>query len=542
MVRRTILDFNRKVMPRRVIWLLLLITLVKGIAWSIIIPPWHAPDEITHFTYAQLIERFHVFHPDPGQWVNEEIGASWQIAQIHPVRGDQTKILDLSDRVGIAAQIQRLNDTAVKYNYVYDNGIYFPFYRDFTYIHPPLYYLLQAAIQGMFENASIFVRILLGRWLSALFGVLAVAITFRTGQIVWQNDAWALLLATLVSFQPMFSFSMAILNNGSLEIVMFSWCLLIALRSMQLGLSTQRAVTLGIILSIGLWTRISLLIFFPVLFVIVLRQVLQMTRERKIEWSTLARWAIVMILPVFLSGWWYQSGVTSGSNSSLGQFSRPSDNNVSWVNFLIHYDWFNIFRPVLDMYWGDFGWLDAPLPQPILQLLTWVTMITIWTTAWWLMRRHFSLESTNGVKTFAVLLLGLCTLFLVVFYTYLDLRLFDAFGERFGMQGRYFLPPIVGQMIWLAIGLISPAPLRLRRAWMWLVALGMIALNLFSLFSVIALRYYGARNLLLLADRASVLQPTSADTTLSICIAFIVLTGALVLVLFPAFKNSAEAI
>jgi hypothetical protein len=92
-------------------------------------------------------------------------------------------------------------------------------------------------------------------------------------------------------------------------------------------------------------------------------------------------------------------------------------------------------------------------------------------------------------------------------------------------------------MTWLAIGLVSPAPARLRRAWMWLIAIGMIALNIYALFSVSTLRYYGARNLLLVADRAAVLQPISANSILILCVFFFLLVGVFVFALWQTFEN-----
>ncbi len=138
-------------------------------------------------------------------------------------------------------------------------------------------------------------------------------------------------------------------------------------------------------------------------------------------------------------------------------------------------------------------------------------------------------------------MLGTQTILLVVLYTYLDFQFFTT-GGIYRPQGRYFLPAIIGQMTWLVVGLVSPAPARLRRSWMWLVALGMLALNIYSLFSVITLRYYGARNLLLVADRAAVLQPIAADSILILCAIFFILMGAFILGLWRAFETLPDAI
>lgn len=525
-------------LARFAICILLLVTLVKGVVWSILVPPWHAPDENSHFEYAQIIERFGILHPEPGSWQLAEIGASWNLAQIHPVRFDPNLFLDLSDRNNMVEQIRRLDDPAIKRGYVYDDGIWFDSFRDFTYDHPPLYYLIVGGIQASLEDKSILVRILINRWFSVFLGVLTVALAYRSGKEIWRNEAWACFLATLVSFQPMLSFMTAVINDGALGIAMMSGCTAIILRVIRLGWTIWRAGALAILVGLSLLARTSLVILIPLLLLLLFWNLWEFARRGRITSSALVPIAMVLAISLLIGGWWYKSSGLDNSDTRINFFiTGITGLGTGWRQTASNYDWFSAFRPVLGMYWGNFGWLDTPFPEGLYVFLTGVTAVAIWTVLWWLLRHFFSRDQPQDSRQpFIYFVLGIQTILLILLYTYLDFRYFNI-GGVYGPQGRYFLPPIIGQMAWLAIGLISPAPTRLRRGWMWLVALGMVALNIYSLFSVITLRYYGARNLLLVADRAAVLQPISSNSILILCAIFFSLVVVLILVLWRTLEN-----
>jgi hypothetical protein len=524
--------------PRLTILLLLSVALVNGILWSILIPPFHAPDENYHFEYAQIIERFKVLHPDPGMWQLREIGVAWDLVQIHPVRFDPFRILDLSDRRSIAELIHSLNDPEIQRGYVYDEGIWFAPFRNFTYDHPPLYYFLIGAVQSWLEDKSIIVRILFNRWVSVFIGVVAVALSYRAGKEIWQDEGWACFLASLVCFQPMVTFLTSVVGDGALGIAMFSACTWLILRVIRKGWTARRALAIALLLGLGLLARTSLVILIPILILSFLWESREFLREHKYFIGALAPIVMVLAITLLIAGWWYKSSGIDNSDSRISLFiSGIIGLGTNWRNTPTSFDWFAAFSPVLGMYWGNFGWLDTPFPQGLYQVLAGLSLIALWTTFWWILRRHFSSgQTTESKRPFMFFLLGIQTIFLILLYSYYDLRFFNM-GGTYHPQGRYFLPAIIGQMAWLAVGLISPIPARFRQSGMWIVTMGMIVLNVYALFSVITLRYYGARNLLLVADRASVFQPVSPATILTLSAIFFLLVGAVSLGIWRTFKN-----
>lgn len=497
------------VTPRRILGLLLAVSLLKGLVWSIIIPPWHAPDESTHFIYGQMIQRDHTVHPGDSFWRPWEIGISWETVQIRTVRFNPTKFFDFSDRSTISNALQQLQEPTAIRNALPEDPFWNYSFRIFTYLHPPLYYFGIAAMQAIFADQSILVRILASRWFSVFLGVVLTALAYRVGEYVFQSDAWGLLVAALAAFHPMTSFITAVINNNALEIVLFSACLLALLIILREGLSMRRAIWLGVLLGASLMSRVSLLSLIPLVLAAFLWNIYSLRQAGRLNSWKPALWLWVATLPVLMAGWWYLDAFNHNAPPVIaGPSASNTDPVVNEQPRVYLYDWVGTGTRLAQSYWGNFGWLDTPLPASLANPLVGLNIAAFALTAVWVLRRLRRRRNLQIPRPGLILFLALAMLAMGFFYFGLDTSI------GFGLQARYFLPPIIAQMIWLALGLVALTSASWRAGVMWLLGMGMIALNLFTLFSVIALRYYGARNLLLLVDRATVLQPVPAGAVL----------------------------
>jgi len=514
---------------RRGLAVLLAATLLKGLAWSVIVPPWHAPDEMQHLFYAQIIERFHTLEVRPDNHLPREADVLYQLAQIREVRFVD-RPLDLSDQADIAATKALLEEADTKWTYRYADDRSYTIARRFVLMHPPLYYLLQAPVQAAFEGRSVLFRLLASRWLSVLMGLVTVILAYATGRELWPRrpGAW-LLLATMVGFQPMFAFVSSVMGSLVLEVALFSGCMLLTLRVIQRGLTTRRAVLLGVWAGSGLLVRTSFLAVIPLIAGVALRDIVRCWRSRsRIGWQ----WAWAAALPVLLAGWWYAEPLLTGGEAVLASFGAALEqSDIAILPYLMRYGWLTVYQSQIGMYWGNFGWLDTPLPSGLLTALIWMTVAASWTAGWWAVRRLR--RASSGV--FPLLLLAGGTLSLIVFFSLLDYRAISSRGGTIDLQGRYFLPAIIGQMAWLSVGLLSPAPAAWRRYLGWLVGCGMVALNGFALLRIVLPRYYRPGGLLTLLERAAILQPVSYHFLLVACVAAVGLAVLLVLALWGAW-------
>jgi GT2 family glycosyltransferase len=492
-------------LTRRAMLLLLLATLFNGLVWSVVIPPMHAADENYHFSYVQLLAHEQTLEVNPDRWLLEEMGLLMQFAQYHIRRfdGGKAPTLDLSNPEDLRGQVEQLKDPDVRSTYHYHDGWMFRWFRSFVAYHPPFYYALVAGVHVLLRHQSILVRLLAGRWLSVLFALVSVWAAYRIGEDLWPRaPERGLLLGLLVSFQPMHTFSTSIVSNSALEIALFSLLLWMSLRVVNRGLTVRLGVQMGLVVGLGLLTRISLLTSLPLLGALLLWQM----AARRRAWLP---WMMMGCLIALLAGWWYVDKVSGAGRVLVDTFRAGEPTlDIPLVPYLLRYGWLTIYRNVLRMYWGNFGWLDTPLPHSLLTVLILLTVIAAWSGAWWLVRSVLAADDRESrASTFKFALLGFAALLFVAFYTYLDYRFARRNGGSFAIQGRYFLPPVAGQMAWLLVGLSAAIPLRFAGLWRKLLGTGMVILNGFALYATIVPRYYPDRALAALPEQAALFQP-----------------------------------
>jgi hypothetical protein len=489
---------------------LLLATLFNGLVWSVATPPLHGPDENYHFSYVQLLANERTLEVRPDRWFKEELGLLMQVGQYH-IRGiseGRVKTLDLSDHIKIEQQIEALKNSSVQSTYHNHDGWMFRRLRIFVAYHPPIYYAVIAGAHKLLSHQSILVRLLAGRWISVVLSLVSVWAAYRIGENLWpRTPARTVLLGVLVSFQPMHTFVTSIVNNGALEIALFSLLLLVTLEVVDHGLTVKRGVQIGLIVGFGLLTRISFLASLPVLGLLLLWQ--WGTRWYDKSWRTgLVAWMGAGALTAILAGWWYVDKFSGAGRVLVDTFRAGEPTlEIPLLSYLIRYGWLTIYRSVLKMYWGNFGWLHTPIPDNLRTVLILLTVIAAWSGGWWLLRKAVaSADRESRVAVFRFALLGLAALAFVAFYTYLDYR-FARRGSAFGIQGRYFLPPIAGQMAWFLVGLSVAVPARIVKLWQWLLGVGMVVLNGYALYAVVVPRYYPVNALMEFPRQAALLQP-----------------------------------
>ncbi len=514
--------------------LLLLVTLLKGLAWSVLIPPWQALDEAQHFLYAQHVSRFRTLRVPPNAPKPEEAWRMADLVQYEAVRFD-VRPLGLPDRSGVADALHRLNDPGIKRVYAPREGLLNE-NSSFTGFHPPFYYAALALVQAPLEGHSILVRNLAGRWLSTLLGLFTVLLAYRAGRELWPaRPGGALLLATLISFYPMVTLYTAVMSNQALEITLFCGILVAGLRVIRHGLTRRRALTLGALVALGLATKISFLGVLPLLGMLFLWDLFRPGRARGPSWRLAGTWAPVALVPLLLAGWWYASAVQSGGDTLVRVFDydpvkkRPE---AGLLQYLLHYDWLPVYGRAAAQHLGSFGWTGAALPIPLRIVMLLTALVAAAATGAWLLRQARARpRPETAARLFSVCFLGCATLCLFAFYVYVDYRMYRSHGGYFLVQGRYFLPAIIGQMAWLVRGTRLLLPAAFRAAGGWLLGAAMAAVKLDALFAVVAPRDWGAAGLPEVLRRAALIPPGSHGALAALCLAVALLTPALLLAL-----------
>lgn len=561
--------------------LLLLAAVFKGLAWSLIVPAWQAPDEPQHFLYAHEIARQRSIHIAPDEWVPAD---AWRLAEFASFwRAASGRPLDLANTARVSRALQSIDGPAVRQQRVPDKKRLITV-KAFVRYHPPSYYSTVATVMKPLQNASVRWRLLAGRWLSVGFGLLTVGLAVAIGREIWpQHEAWALLLGALVAFQPMNAFTQAYVTNDAPLIALFSAVLFLGLLILRRGMSTQLGLVLGLTVAMGLLVKMSFLCVVPLLGGLMMWRI---WRERRVlrrrgtrsgfRRHAVTGWLLVWTIPALLSSWWYVDTLGGGSRSFLrSSFVTPKPaakvgtSAAAKPKPSTSYDpaglgWEGSLRKrlsslpvvrevvtytrVLVSYWGNFGWVTVRVPTVVWVVLALMTVSATAGTMWNLMQRkpgrgqHRELKCSGnhcGMRTRqqrrALWWLGAGSLALIAFYVFVDWQTRISTGGPFGIRGGYYLPAIAGQMAWLMLGIAWSNANRLRAA--LLLTCGMVMLNFYCLFEVVGHRYYGEVSLLQIPVRAAILQPVSSIVLSLLCLSAIVASVALVLALLSVVMS-----
>lgn len=304
------------------------------------------------------------------------------------------------------------------------------------------------------------------RMLSVVFGALTILMVYLLASEASIGGPWIPFLATgLVAFVPQLGFITAVVNKDSLAILIgsaFMWIVISALRR-----PSKRAVMLGAgLLAAAVLTKPSLLaLAIPGSLAVIAfgyRSVLKSRIRFVLGASALVAGALTIVMFLVLSDsdlsqYLEWAGGLMGGPAGLKAGADPG----MWLD-------------VATQSWGDFGWLNAPLPRSVYMGLLLLTGLSVFGLAAFLALRIGSLfrADPQGPMVFLVLISSLFSFAGVM-----------AAGQAsFGSaQGRWWFPVIGPFAILFALGLSTLVPLLRSRAGGAIWTTSWLSLNLWVL-------------------------------------------------------------
>jgi len=163
------------------------------------------------------------------------------------------------------------------------------------------------------------------RWVSLTFGALTVLGVYQIGRTVMERDDLALLSAALVAFTPEFVTICSSVNNDSLAAATSVWVGVAALQISNINyqLSKRYAVIAGIILGLGLLSKLGGLVLIPLIGLGFIMRTIRQRARLKFEtltpalapalrlgasagvWKLTFDGVIVVLVACLVSGWWF---------------------------------------------------------------------------------------------------------------------------------------------------------------------------------------------------------------------------------------------
>lgn len=389
--------------------LIVLVYFVIGSLYATMVPAWQAPDEPAHYNFvAQLAN---------GRFPVIEAG-DYDQAYLDEIRGAQ-----------FAPQYQTATIQ----------------YEDWQ---PPLYYFIQTPIFILSEGSLLALRLT-----SLLIGAGVVIFGYLIAQELFPKNPWIpLTTAVFIAFLPQHISILASVNNDSLAELLIAallYTFFVWMREPTHNEIRNRyfLVTGGILLGLGLITKLTVYLMVPVSAVIIVWRYWH-------NWDSFFRACVLFFAPMFLIGsiFWIRNLYIYPGFDPLAMAAHDAvvvgqPRTVEWVAMYgLQGTVGRFLRTTFNSFWGQFGWMAVPMPVWVYQPLF---IFSGFVTLGLLVKLYQSRTDTNNDSFWRQL--PIITLVLVAFFTVSTHVYYNlTFVQH---QGRYLFPALVPIGIGVAISL-----------------------------------------------------------------------------------------
>ena len=361
-------------------WVCALVAFMTGVCWSFVTPPFHVPDETTHFSYIQYFAENGKppNNPTSPNVYSAEEGALLGALKFGLVVGrpadrgvwsslEQARLDAVQDKPGPKGNGDALTNTTSQ---------------------PPLYYALGSIVYWVSPSHDELTRM----WLLRIFGALLAGITtlfvyLFLRELLPRHPLSCATGGLAVAFQPIFGFTSAGVNSDAMLFVAAAMVFWAIARAFNRGLTVNTGLWLGAATAVGLLSKINFLAFLPAAGLAVLVLLFRAKGEqRRAAWRGAGAFAAVVGVPVLAyitlnvvfwdRSWFAQSlqsrvgTVGEGKGVAAGTPIMQQLGYV-WQLYLPRLPFmdpqFSGFRP-WDIWFkgfiGNFGWLDNRCSGP----------------------------------------------------------------------------------------------------------------------------------------------------------------------------------
>ena len=444
------------------IGLILAASALKWLAWVAIVPFFQMPDEPAHFCYVQkLAETRKLFLGKADTSFTEEVTSAWREGGQEELSFSRVNKYDFSAGEYGEYEKKMKNAPLEARSKLTDIPLV-------PVQYPPLYYLSATPFYNLFYSGNILDRDFAVRIFSALLGLFTVFIVYKTAGLIFPKHKYVPeTIALLVSFNPMFTFISASINSDCLLNALFSLYIYYYIKICLNKHSLKDVLLLAAVVALGFLTKQP---FILSLVILVIALFFFLKLSIKIKLAIAAGCLLVSTVAfVYLS----QNFPMPVISSSAGQFFKHM--LLKSVPFF-YFDFIGSF-------FGNFGWLDTPMPNVILNIL-----FTVFYAAVLLFLvdafRSFKKNGEAFLSAKQYMILAVPAIIYILSVIYIESN------TKFGLQGRYFFPVISLIYSCLLGGLLSVIPEKFRARFLFAAAILTVLLNMYCLFGVIVPKYY----------------------------------------------------
>jgi 4-amino-4-deoxy-L-arabinose transferase-like glycosyltransferase len=473
--------------PPMALVVLIAASLLLGLVWALVSPPFQAPDENAHFGYVQaLVERGELpGAPDRPGFSSEQFAAG-SFSNSDQVAASLGARMEWSPR-----RYERwlaLDGSKLRRD---DGGGANP-----ASSNPPLYYAFEAVAYAVAKPADLFGRLLAMRLMSLLWlGVTVLAAWLLAGEALGRDRLLQLAAASVAALAPMMTFVSASVSPDAMLFAAWTVALWLGVRILRRGLTAASAAAFFAAVGIAIVVKAASYALLPGALLVLL---VALRRRGGLRLGLRPAAAALGGLLATLGVWFVVARVldrpaaaqVSSASSATGLDPRELVSYV-WQYYLPRLPFMDDFPtvahtiPVYDIWikgtWAAFGWTEVTFRNRVYIVLVLVMLATVVAAAVELWKRRA--EGDKAVFAF----LALVPVSLLAGLHWSEYHLIKSGAGNFN-QGRYLLPlvGIAGLVLALALRRL---PRQRRPLGVAVVLAGLFALQALSLGLVLE-RFY----------------------------------------------------
>ena len=515
--------------------LLLLTGFLNALSWIILIPIWQYPDEQAHFAQVQDVAEL-------GKRPISKFNTSLEVALSEKILGTERDWMGNNKFTYHSEYRLDYSDTyfGSEENLIMSlpQSTRSQLVKNEATLNPPLYPFLGSLFYRLFESGSLFVRVYAVRLMSLIFFLSMVVVSYKIGQLIFvKSKILPLVLASIVTFMPMFVFTSTGILPDPLTNLLFSLVIFLSLKILTKGLNFFVMFFLIIVIILGSLTRQQFLISIPI---IVLPVIYQIFKNFKFLKKSLI-FTILFVMIIFIASFFikYLEPIKTFSVSEIGQVDPRKLLNSHFLQFTL---WTirHTYSEVLPWYWGVYKWLSLTVPHINYQIINRFILIAFIG----IIIRLSQIIKNRKVEEQDKILFFMLYASIVYFLIFLIWDYFFSLqhGYSFGIQGRYFFPMITAHFTILTVGFWQIARLFFRKFAKYMLIIMVFLMMIFNNISLsyISASYYKTSSISTFVNQASQYKPSLIKGNIILLIILITL-GAQGLFLFNLIKYAKKS-
>jgi len=402
---------------RRTFLFILFIYIILAVGFSVVMPLGEGPDETDHYAYVRYIG------------LNQRLPEGATITQgKHPPLYHAT-----------AAALTAW--TGLDFNFLRSNPDAFPPGPD----APPNFFIHTTLESFPWQGGALAMH--LARFLSIAFGAITLWATWRIGAEVFpEHREIGLLAAAFLAGLPAFLFISAAINNDNAAGAFGALALLLCVRIVWRGVTLGRSLWLGLVLGLGLLSKVGTLALWP-LVAVALADALWTKRRDSRAWLKAAGYAMLVwgIGLLVASPWllrnWQLYGDPLGwelVRATVDQRTGPVDLGVLlWL-----------FKGLYQYFWGRFGPIGQVAMPSWVYALAAIIVVALLAGVVHYLRKILPHQHQSMFSVMLLILAPILVLASIIRYTAI------ALGTD---QARLMWPAIGAIAAWVGIGVVGLA-------------------------------------------------------------------------------------